>query len=226
MASALRPTMSLGRPGRCTSPAEIAVVTPPFIAESMKSTVRWRGVKSPKTGWTCESMRPGMTVVPRQSMTVSASSSRPRPMPAILPSRSTSESASRRGRRRSPLTSVPMLRRRVFIPPPNLRGGGAPVQVGLHLFDVGGHDGARLAGLAGGDGLQDAAMGGVHLGAVGLRQADGGGDDLGLQRHQRVRDDRVDGVARGVREEPVELQVEASRVAAGGGLGVALLDRG
>jgi hypothetical protein len=52
MASALSPTMSLGRPGRCTSPAEIAVVTPPFSAESRKSVVRWRGVKSPKTGWT------------------------------------------------------------------------------------------------------------------------------------------------------------------------------
>ena len=50
IASALSPTTSLGRPGRCTSPAEIAVVTPPFIIESMKSTVRWRGVKSPNTG--------------------------------------------------------------------------------------------------------------------------------------------------------------------------------
>src|SRR5438445_667791 len=65
IASALRPTMSLGRPGRCTSPAEIAVVTPPFMPESMKSIVRWRGVKSPKTGWTCESMSPGVTVVQR-----------------------------------------------------------------------------------------------------------------------------------------------------------------
>src|SRR5438093_1561318 len=57
--------MSLGRPGRWTSPAEIAVVTPPFMPESMKSMVRWRGVKSPKTGWTCESISPGSTVVPR-----------------------------------------------------------------------------------------------------------------------------------------------------------------
>ena len=31
IASAFRPTMSFGRPGRCTSPAEIIVVTPPFI---------------------------------------------------------------------------------------------------------------------------------------------------------------------------------------------------
>ena len=51
-----------------------------------------------------------------------------------------------------------MLRRRVFIPPPNLRGGGAPVQARLHLFDVRGHDRARLAGLARADGLQDAPV--------------------------------------------------------------------
>src|SRR5438477_9466597 len=116
-------------------------------------------------------MSPGITVVPRQSMTVSASSSSPRPMPAMTPSRSSRESASRMGRRRSPLTSVPMLRRRTFIPPPNLRGGGAPVQVRLHLFDVSGHDGARLARLAGGHGLQDAVVRGVDLGAVRFGQA-------------------------------------------------------
>ena len=33
MASALTPTMSRGRPGRCTSPAEIMVVTPPLRNE-------------------------------------------------------------------------------------------------------------------------------------------------------------------------------------------------
>ena len=115
IASALRPTMSLGRPGRCTSPAEIAVVTPPFMPESMKSIVRWRGVKSPKTGWTCESMSPGVTVVPRASITVSASSSSPRPTAAMRPSRMTSESASSSGRPMSPLTSVPMLRTSVVI---------------------------------------------------------------------------------------------------------------
>ena len=69
MASALSPTMSFGRPGTCGSPAEIIVVTPPWRDDSMKSSVRWRGVKSPTTGWACESMRPGMTVVPLASMT-------------------------------------------------------------------------------------------------------------------------------------------------------------
>ncbi len=39
----------------------------------MKSIVRWRGVKSPTVGCACESMRPGITVVPFASMTVSAS---------------------------------------------------------------------------------------------------------------------------------------------------------
>ena len=48
-------------------------------------------------------------------MTVSASSSRPRPIPMMTPSRSTSESASRIGRRMSPLTSHPMLRTSVFM---------------------------------------------------------------------------------------------------------------
>ena len=52
----------------------------------MKSIVRWRGVKSPKTGWQCESMSPGMRVLPLASMTVSASASRPRPSAANLPS--------------------------------------------------------------------------------------------------------------------------------------------
>ena len=115
IASALRPTMSLGRPGRCTSPAEMAVVTPPCIPESMKSTVRCRGVKSPKTGCTCESISPGITVVPRASITVSASSSSARPTAAMRPSRMTRESASSSGRAMSPLTRVPMLRTRVFI---------------------------------------------------------------------------------------------------------------
>ncbi len=38
----------------------------------MKSMVRWRGVKSPNTGWQCESMSPGITALPLASMTVSA----------------------------------------------------------------------------------------------------------------------------------------------------------
>src|SRR3990172_8944593 len=72
MARALRPTMSFGRPGRWTSPAEMTVVTPPWSPDSMKSIVRWRGVKSPNTGWAWESMSPGIAVVPWASMTRSA----------------------------------------------------------------------------------------------------------------------------------------------------------
>ncbi len=64
MASAFRPTMSFGRPGRCTSPAEIIVVTPPFSVESIQPSWLWRGVQSPNTGCTCESIRPGATAVP------------------------------------------------------------------------------------------------------------------------------------------------------------------
>ena len=100
--------MSLGRPGRCTSPAEIIVVMPPLRPDSMKSIVRWRGVKSPNTGWQCESMRPGTTVLPRASMTVSASSSRPRPTATILPSAATIESPSSSGFAMSPDTICPM----------------------------------------------------------------------------------------------------------------------
>ena len=59
MASAFSPTMSLGRPGRCTSPAEIIVVTPPFIVESIQPSWFWRGVQSPNTGCTWLSIRPG-----------------------------------------------------------------------------------------------------------------------------------------------------------------------
>src|SRR5262249_57241070 len=107
--------MSLGRPGRCTSPAEIMVVRPPLSPDSMKSTVRWRGVKSPKTGWQCESMRPGTTVLPRASMTVSASTSSARPTAAMVPSATTTLSASRSGRAMSPDTMAPMFLINVFI---------------------------------------------------------------------------------------------------------------
>ena len=40
------------------------MVTPPCSSDSMKSVVRWRGVQSPNTGWTCESMSPGNAVAP------------------------------------------------------------------------------------------------------------------------------------------------------------------
>src|SRR5215472_4464384 len=107
--------MSLGRPGRCTSPAEIMTVRPPLSPDSMKSTVRWRGVKSPKTGWQCESMRPGMTVLPRASITVSASTSRPRPTAEIAPSATTTLSPFSNGRAMSPDTMAPMFLMTVFI---------------------------------------------------------------------------------------------------------------
>ena len=106
--------MSFGRPGRCTSPAEIMVVTPPWSPDSMKSTVRWRGVKSPKTGWQWESMRPGMTVAPAASMTVSASPSRPRPTAAIRPSSMAMASPSSSGSATSPDTICPMFTMSVF----------------------------------------------------------------------------------------------------------------
>ncbi len=44
IAIALRPTISFGRPGMCTSPAEISVVTPPCRVESIQCSCCWRGV--------------------------------------------------------------------------------------------------------------------------------------------------------------------------------------
>ena len=73
----------------------------------MKSTVRWRGVQSPNTGWTWESISPGNAVAPFASMTTSASSSRPRPIAANRPSSMRIESASRRGAAMSPETTSP-----------------------------------------------------------------------------------------------------------------------
>src|SRR3990172_6478175 len=105
MASALSPTTSLGRPGRCTSPAEIMVVSPPWSPDSMK------------TGWQWESSNPGITVVPLASMTVSASPSSPLPTAAILPPSITIVSPSRSGRWRSPETIAPIPRMTVFISP-------------------------------------------------------------------------------------------------------------
>src|SRR3989338_4675109 len=117
MARALSPTTSLGRPGRCTSPAEIMVVSPPWSPDSMKSSVRWRGVKSPKTGWQWESINPGITVVPLASMTVSASPSSPLPTAEIFPPSIRIVSPSRSGRWRSPETIAPIRRMTVFISP-------------------------------------------------------------------------------------------------------------
>ena len=96
------------------------MVTPPCMADSMKSSARCRGVKSPKTGWTWESTSPGITVEPLASTTRSASSSSRRPSPMMTPSRARSESASTTGWAMSPLTICPMFRIRVF-----MRGLGA-----------------------------------------------------------------------------------------------------
>src|SRR5215471_7012380 len=115
MASAFRPTMSFGRPGRCTSPAEIMVVIPPWSPDSMKSIVRCRGVKSPNTGWQCESISPGIAVEPAASTTVSASSSSPRPIARITPSWIAIESPSSSGRSMSPDTICPMFLISVFM---------------------------------------------------------------------------------------------------------------
>ena len=111
IAMALRPTMSLGRPGVCTSPAEIIVVTPPCSVESIQLIWLWRGVQSPATGWTWLSMRPGDTAQPCASTVVfapSVSRSLKRPTAVIRPSTATIVSASRIGRPMSPLSSRPM----------------------------------------------------------------------------------------------------------------------
>ena len=97
MASALRPTTSLGRPGRCTSPAETMVVTPPWRKLSIQPSWLWRGVQSPKTGWTWLSIKPGASVVPLASMVVAVAppiSRLPaRPIAEMRPSMATMVSA-------------------------------------------------------------------------------------------------------------------------------------
>src|SRR5690606_10598145 len=87
------------------------VVTPPFSDESIQPSWPWRGVQSPATGCTCESMRPGDSVVPRQSMTVlapSTSQSAYLPTAAMRPSSTMMVSASRMGLSRSPDNSRPI----------------------------------------------------------------------------------------------------------------------
>ena len=84
----------------------------------MKSIARCRGVKSPNTGWQWESISPGTTVLPRASITVSASPSSPRPTAVMRPSSMAMVSPSRSGRAMSPETICPMLRMSVFIDVP------------------------------------------------------------------------------------------------------------
>ena len=122
MASALTPTTSLGRPGRCTSPAEIMVVTPPWRKLSIQLSCCCRGVQSPNTGCTWLSIRPGARVVPLASTMVAApdwSRSLALPTAAILPPTATMVSASRIGRSRSPLSSRPMFLMTSFAAPPD-----------------------------------------------------------------------------------------------------------
>src|SRR5438093_4442726 len=113
--------MSFGRPGRCTSPAEMTDVTPPCSPDSMKLSVCWRGVKSPNTGWAWESMSPGSAVAPLASIVWSRSPpapappSSPRPIAAIRSSSIRIESASAIGASMSPVTTVPMFVMRVRI---------------------------------------------------------------------------------------------------------------
>ena len=69
IASALTPAASAGRPGRCTSDADIIMVTPPCIELSIQPSMPWRGVQSPKTTCACESMSPGIATAPAASST-------------------------------------------------------------------------------------------------------------------------------------------------------------
>ncbi len=111
MASAFSPTMSFGRPGRCTSPADTIVVTPPFIVLSIQPSWFWRGVQSPNTGCTWLSIRPGQTQVCLASMVVLAwlvSQSACLPIAVMRPSWMTTVSASRMGLSMSPDSSSPM----------------------------------------------------------------------------------------------------------------------
>src|SRR5512145_1407721 len=113
IASAFRPTMSFGRPGRCTSPAEIMVVTPPLSVESIQPSWFCRGVQSPNTGCTWLSIRPGARHTPLASISVSGravSQSFCLPTWVIRPSIATTVSASRIGRSRSPDSNRPTLR--------------------------------------------------------------------------------------------------------------------
>ncbi len=113
IASALTPITSRGRPGRCTSPAETSVVTPPCSVESIQPSWFWRGVQSPMTGWEWLSIMPGMTEEPLASIT------RLTPLASILTSRPTAVifpfsirivSASARGAESSPVSTAPRFR--------------------------------------------------------------------------------------------------------------------
>ena len=113
IAIALTPTTSRGRPGMCTSPAEIMVVTPPLRKLSIQPIWFCRGVQSPATGWTWLSISPGVTVVPLASTMVvapSVSTSLARPIAVILPFSATMVSASRIGFSSMPESSSPILR--------------------------------------------------------------------------------------------------------------------
>jgi hypothetical protein len=113
MASAFTPTMSRGRPGRCTSPAEIMVVTPPFRLLSIQRSWFCRGVQSPNAGCTWLSISPGDNALPFASIMTrapSVSQSAARPTATMRPPSATMVSASRRGFSSAPDSSSPILR--------------------------------------------------------------------------------------------------------------------
>src|SRR6185312_5918216 len=59
IASAFTPDRSLGRPGRCTSDADIIIVTAPCIELSIQPIIDCRGVQSANTTCAWESISPG-----------------------------------------------------------------------------------------------------------------------------------------------------------------------
>ena len=111
MPRATTPLGSRGRPGRWTSPAEIIVVTPPCMVESIQLSWFWRGVQSPNTGWTWLSISPGTSATPFASTTTSAPAvlqSASLPKAAIFPSSATTVSPSRMGFSSAPDRSKPI----------------------------------------------------------------------------------------------------------------------
>src|SRR5919106_3011194 len=148
----------------------------------MKSRVRWRGVKSPSVGWTCESISPGRTVAPAASIARSmpvASTSPSAPTPAIRPSRTTTVSPSSRAASMFPETMVPAFlitrsamlassrsrgpRRRLRLRPPPL-----PLQGRQHVVQGRHHSEVRL----------DVIQRGLLLSLAGARDALPRDDDL------------------------------------------------
>ena len=93
IAIALTPTTSRGRPGVCTSPAEIIVVTPPCRKESIQPS--WSGAASSRRRPDGRGCRSARARAPSPARRRSSSRPRvdilaPRPTAAMRPSRATS----------------------------------------------------------------------------------------------------------------------------------------